>query len=60
MQFKKVVNQDETWFTKAPWMPVWYPDGAYSGYVPGLQNGWRGPLTSYWARLHSRNDWFST
>ena len=49
----------ETNFKKVPWIPGWFPDGPYAGFIPEFQNGWRGPLTSYWARVHCRNEWFA-
>jgi hypothetical protein len=36
------------------WLPSWW-DNPYSGYIPNIQHGWKGPIVSYWCRLDSFN-----
>ena len=41
------------------WLPSWWDESAYSGFVPGKQAGWRGPVVSYWSRLDANRRYFS-
>ena len=43
MQFKYVEEKNcGKYFRKCGWIPQWFPDGQYSGHIPGEQSGWQG------------------
>ena len=41
------------------WLPYWWLEDNYSGYIEGKQHGWQGPIISYWSRVDSINRYFS-
>ena len=46
MQFKYVEERNcQKYFKKCGWIPQWFPDGQYSGHIPGAQSGWQGEIS---------------
>ena len=38
---------------ESSWLPLWWED-EFSAYLPGVQNGWAGPVTSLYARVDTK------
>ena len=61
LQFKKAPVDETLSYSmqKTPWIPDYVFGSNYDGYIAGVQNGYIGPVASYWGRVHSRSRFFS-
>lgn len=61
LQFKKAPHDPTLSYKmqKTPWIPDHVFGSKYDGYIAGIQNGYIGPIVSYWGRVHSNLRYFS-
>ena len=37
---------------ESPYLPYWFPS-KFGGFIPDVQGGWSGPITSFYSRVDS-------